>query len=260
MESNRETQLNWIGSERAYLNMPSVEKLQHITIGRYGGNTESGAHKNEDGLLVWQSISWEFVTLIDAHSSCDSAELIIATIMEYENSIKEILDSNIDVLFDQIEILLLQIFKSDRFKDQCRSLKGEASCLICIRKENVLWWFSVGDCQLFLIHEELEKWGQVSLNQRNFYEWIGKVNTFEKVVPSYSLGRRELRIGTNYILLITDGYLDAKEATISIPELCRSESSVVSFLNSLHGQQTMDSTTLIHWIVKNELDAAYPSN
>lgn len=29
-------------------------------IGRYGGNTESGAHKNEDGLLVCQSISWEF--------------------------------------------------------------------------------------------------------------------------------------------------------------------------------------------------------
>lgn len=260
MKSNSLTNLNWIGSEQAYLNLPSVEKFQHITIGRYGGNTESGAHKNEDGLLVWQSIAWEFATLIDAHSSCESAELIIATLKENENSIKEILDSKIDVLFDQIEILLLQIFKSDRFIDKCRSLKGEASCLICIRKENVLWWFSVGDCQLFLIHDDLEKWGQVSLNQRNFYEWIGKVNTFEKVVPSYSLGRRELRTGINYILLITDGYLDAKETTISIPELCHSESLVESFLKSLHCQQTVDSTTLIHWAVKNELDAAFPSN
>ncbi|WP_419886767.1 protein phosphatase 2C domain-containing protein [Paenibacillus sp. B-A-8] len=140
-------------------------------MGRYGGNTESGAHKNEDGLLVWQSISWEFVTLIDAHSSCDSAELIIATLKEEENSIKEILDSKIDVLFDLIEILLLQIFQSDRFIDKCRSLNGEASCLICIRKENVLCWFSVGDCQLFLIHGDLEKWGQVSLNQRNFQRY-----------------------------------------------------------------------------------------
>ncbi|WP_165452842.1 protein phosphatase 2C domain-containing protein [Paenibacillus thalictri] len=257
MKSNS---LNWIGSEQAYLNLPSVEKLRHITIGRYGGNTERGAHKNEDGLLVWQSISWEFVTLIDAHHSCDSAELIIATLKENEHSIKAILDSKINVLFDQIEKLLLQIFKSDRFKNKCRSLKGEASCLICIRKENVLWWFSVGDCQLLLIHDDLEKWGQVSLNQRNFYEWMGKVNTFEKTVPSYSLGRRELRTGVNCILLITDGYLEAKEAAISISELCRSESLVVSFLNNLHCQQTVDSTTLVRWAVKNELDAAMPSD
>ncbi|PZE22239.1 protein phosphatase 2C domain-containing protein [Paenibacillus xerothermodurans] len=258
MKSNSVTNLNWIGSERAYLNLPSVEKLQHMTIGRYGGNTESGAHKNEDGLLVWQSISWEFVTLIDSHSSCDSTELIIATLKENENAIKEILDSKIDVLFDQIEKLLLQVFKSDRFKDKCRVLQGEASCLICIRKENVLWWFSVGDCQLFLIHDDLEKWGQVSLNQRNYYEWIGKVNTFEQAVPSYSLGRRELRRGINYILLITDGYLEAKEAAISIPDLCRSERLVVSFLNILHCQQTVDSTTLVLWAVQNELDAAIP--
>nr|WP_281243677.1 protein phosphatase 2C domain-containing protein [Fontibacillus panacisegetis] len=158
-----------------------------------------------------------------------------------------------------MEQLLLNIFKSDRFKDKCRSLKGEASCLICIRKENILWWFSVGDCQLFLIHDDLESWGQVSLNQRNFYEWIGKVNTFEKTVPCYSLGRRELRTGKNYILLITDGYLEAKDATSSIPELCRSESLIESFLHNLHFQQTLDSTTLVQWAVKNELDAANPS-
>jgi len=52
---------------------------------------------NEDGLLVWQISSWEFATLIDAHASFDSAELIIATIVENENAIKEILDSKIDV-------------------------------------------------------------------------------------------------------------------------------------------------------------------
>ncbi|GIP23133.1 protein phosphatase 2C domain-containing protein [Paenibacillus sp. J22TS3] len=178
--------LEWIGSEQTYLDSPSVEKLQHITVGRYGGNTGSGVHKNEDGLLVWQSSSWEFAALIDAHSSWDSAELIIATLKDKETSIKEILNSKIDVLFDPIQQFLLQLFKSEEFKSQCRALKGEASCLICIRKENVLWWFSVGDCQLYLIHDELEKWGQVSLNQRNFYEWIGKVNTFDKAVPCYS--------------------------------------------------------------------------
>lgn len=156
-------------------------------------------------------------------------------------------------------MLLIQTFKSNRFKERCRSLKGEASCLICIRKENVLWWFSVGDCQLFLIHNDLEKWGQVRLNQRNFYEWIGKVNTFDNTVPSYSLGRRELRTGINYIMLITDGYLEAKEATISFSELCREESMIINFLNSLHSQQTVDSTTLVHWIINNEFDAALPS-
>lgn len=116
VKSNSLTKLNWIGSEQAYLNSPSVENVQHTTIGRYGGNTESGAHKNEDGLLVWQSNSWEFAALIDAHSSCDSAELIIATLKENENSVKEILDSKIDILFDRIELFLLQIFKSEALK------------------------------------------------------------------------------------------------------------------------------------------------
>ncbi len=259
MNSNRSTRLSWTGFEQAYLNLPFVEKLQHLTIGRYGGNTKSGAHKNEDGLLVWSSTSWEFVTLIDAHCSCDSAELIIDTLKENEDTIKGILDMNIEILFDRIEEALLKIFKSEWFKNKCRSLKGEASCIICIRKENILWWFSVGDCQLFLIHDELEDWGQYTLNQRNFYEWIGKVNTFEMTVPCYSLGRRELRTGTNYILLTTDGYLESKDATISIPRLCRSEISVLSFLNSLHFQKTVDSTTLVKWAVQNKKAAATPS-
>jgi hypothetical protein len=257
---NSATDLTWIGSEQTYLDLPSVEKLQHITIGRYGGNTEHGASKNEDGLLVWQNCSWEFVTLLDAHNTCDSAELIISTLMENEHSIKEILDLKIEDLFDRIEIFLLGLFRSDGFTIKCRSLKGEASCLICIRKENILWWFSVGDCQLFLIHDDLEKWGQVSLNQRSFYEWIGRVNTFQNAVPGYSLGRRELRTGNNYIVLMTDGYLDAREAPITIPELGRSENLITSFLNQLHEQKTVDSTTLIRWPVKNERQSAFPSN
>lgn len=77
---------------------------------------------------------------------------------------------------------------------------------------------------------------------------------------SYTLGRRELRSGINHIMLITDGYLEAAKASISLPEVCRSEGLLVSFLNSLHDLQTRDSTTLVHWAVKNELDAALPSD
>lgn len=259
MKSTDSTPLAWIGSEQMYLNTPSVEKLHSITIARYGGNAAQGAFKNEDGLFVWQSSSWEFAALIDAHGSCDSAALLVAVLQENKNELREILDAPIELLFDQIEHYLLQLFTSEQFKAQCRSLKGEASCLICIRKENILWWFSVGDCQLFLVHEELAHWGQVSLNQRNFYEWIGKVNTFDKAVPCYSLGRRELRTGTNYILLITDGYLEANETFLSFPELCRSDDLSLPFLNSLHHQQTVDSTTFVRWAVKNERTAAMPS-
>nr|WP_305120911.1 protein phosphatase 2C domain-containing protein [Saccharibacillus sp. JS10] len=240
--------------------MPSIEKVSQLTVGRYGGNTQSGAYKNEDGFLIWCDPTWEFVTLIDAHHSCDSAELIIATLQQHEEAIRFILDSDIKVLFDKIEHFLLSLLKSDSFLEQCRSLQGEASCLITIRKDNMLGWLSVGDCELFLIHEELEKWNQTRLNQRNFYEWIGKVNSFDQVVPSYSLGRRQLRTGTNHICMITDGYLDHTDAAISIADLCRSEDLGQAFLEELHQGQTVDSTTFVSFRTHNEREAAMPSD
>ena len=42
---------------------------------------------------------------------------------------------------------------------------------------------SIGDCILYLNHPELSVLNEYQQNHRSFYEWIGKVNTFELEVP-----------------------------------------------------------------------------
>lgn len=43
----------WTGDQQAYLDQPSSKRIRHVTVGRYGGCTEGGACKNEDGFLLW---------------------------------------------------------------------------------------------------------------------------------------------------------------------------------------------------------------
>ena len=49
-----------------------------------------------------------------------------------------------------------------------QKIKGETACLLCVRKENYIWWLSIGDCLVYVFHEELHKLGQYALNQRHF--------------------------------------------------------------------------------------------
>ena len=44
----------WVGSEDAFLDAPALAECGSIIIGRYGGRTDAGARKNEDGALVWE--------------------------------------------------------------------------------------------------------------------------------------------------------------------------------------------------------------
>ncbi|MUG68552.1 protein phosphatase 2C domain-containing protein [Paenibacillus campinasensis] len=252
----------WTGDQQAYLDQPSSKRIRHVTVGRYGGCTEGGACKNEDGFLLWldEAEAWEFAVIVDAHSSCQSAVLILETLQHHESSVRDILRQPLRKAVDRIERWVLDIFQSDGFLVKCRAVQGEASCLICLRIENMLWWFSVGDCQLFLFHDELESWGQNSMNQRNFYEWIGQVNTFEQAVPSYSLGRRQLRTGRSGIMVMTDGYLEAEGCVSAMPDLGRGQMSGDEFLARLVRHRTVDSTTFIRWSVHNAHPAALPSS
>ena len=256
--------MRWIGSENSFLDHPEVDKLNHMTIGRYGGNTTAKADKNEDGFLIWACPhdSWEFVVLVDAHSSSESAELIIDTLNSKQKSIMLLLESPAKNLFSNMEETLVGIFNSEEFKSACRKVDGESSCLVCVRKENYLWWLSVGDCMLFLLHRDLQSMGQFLLNQRNFFEWIGRINTFELEIPCYSKGCRELRPGNNLIAMATDGYIHNDVEMNTIIEIDNGEDitvSVESFLRKLHHGQTVDSTTVITWVVENHREAAMPS-
>src|SRR5690606_380567 len=92
-----------------------------------------------------------------------------------------------------------------------KKVSGEASCLILFHKGPYMWWLSIGDCMALLLHPELAALGQFELNQRQLFEWVGETNTFDLPVPCYTTGRRQLRTGTNYIVLLTDGVLDTED-------------------------------------------------
>ncbi|MBS4198130.1 protein phosphatase 2C domain-containing protein [Bacillus sp. FJAT-49732] len=258
----------WSGSEIHYVDEIKIESCNQVLIGRYGGNSSAGANKNEDGALVWTGVDWELSMILDGHDSSESVDLVIHTIQNEWKSISEILNKPIKHVFQLLEIHLLSVFQSSEFINACQNIKGETACLICVRKENYLWWFSVGDCLVYLLHEELHNLGQYKLNQRQFYEWIGFVNTFSLPVPCYSTGIRELRPGRNVILMLTDGILECgKEYYQNGKNIYKEfsndreiENGLRRMLQHVHEHLGRDSGTIICWECNNTFSARYPSD
>ncbi len=192
----------WLGSENKHLDSPNVVKCGNILVGCYGGDTEAGQYKNEDGVFVMSRDDWEFSVILDAHNSADSVKLII-------NILDSVKKDIVNILEKEDSLIKINKFIQNQFINNRKILsltKGETACLICVRKENYLYWFSIGDCLCYLLNEELSKKGQYALNQRQFYEWVGETNTFDLKFPCYSNGFRELRRGENVIILVTDGF------------------------------------------------------
>ncbi|QNK54968.1 protein phosphatase 2C domain-containing protein [Paenibacillus sp. PAMC21692] len=266
------SQFVWLGDGDRHLDAPFVTNYKEITIGLYGGNTSSGANKNEDGVLVWRSEdnSCEFIAILDAHNTAQSAELVIRSLESIMPEIHEGLLTCTDYVFESIRELIVNLFSSDDFINKCKDIVGETSCLISVRKGQYLWWLNIGDCVLYLLHEELQKRGQFAMNQRNFYEWIGNQSTFNYGIPCYTTGLRELRPGKNMILMTTDGLLEYGEChynnPINIYECLKSqfESSldkcVQELLTDVHVGKGKDSATIISWTIENNSTACYPSD
>ena len=95
---------------------------------------------------------------------------------------------------------------------KCKTVQGETAVLMCVQKGTFLWWLSVGDNLIYLLHPQLANMGQYALNQRHFYEWIGQVNSLALPIPAYSRGVSELRKGMNTIVLFTDGVLEFEDS------------------------------------------------
>ncbi|UYZ24041.1 protein phosphatase 2C domain-containing protein [Mesobacillus jeotgali] len=264
-------EFSWVGSQEHFIDQQETFCHGKIVVGRYGGNSSAGQYKNEDGCLVWfnEQQDWEFSILLDAHNTAESAELIIKLFESAEAVIKHLLSSPANHLtFKKIEEKILSLFLSEEFLSACRNVTGETACLIVARKDQYVWWFSVGDCVLYLFHEELAAMGQYQLNQRQFYEWIGEVNTFELDVPCYSVGIRELRTGKNRLLLTTDGliecpnepYADPANIYQSFSETEEDESIIYLMLEKIKDQNVRDSTTILSWNVDVIKKAARPSD
>ncbi|MGN4422629.1 PP2C family serine/threonine-protein phosphatase [Bacillus cereus group sp. MYBK30-1] len=269
MYTTNNTQYSWVGSREMCLGEVSVKQYGDIVLGKYGGNISAGAKKNEDGALVWSNDHWEFAAILDGHNSAESVDLVVNTIQkEYEN-INAIMEEPIETVFRSVENHILTVFQSQSFKEECEKVKGETACLISVRKENYIWWLSIGDCLVYVFHEELHKLGQHALNQRHFYEWIGNINTFSLPVPCYSSGIRELRTGKNRIVMVTDGVLECGERIYENPSNLYKNMSentkeltdcVQNILNHVHHQLGRDSATIISWDYENDVYATYPSD
>lgn len=264
----------WIGSLAPYLDRPTLCSRERVIVGCYGGHTGAGADKNEDGALVWSAHdgSWEFAILLDGHNSAQSVELVVETFEAHALSIAALLTQPVETLFISLHQFLLSIFQSLSFREQCQRIRGETACLICIRKAQFLWWLSVGDCVVYLLHPELAHMKQFALNQRHFFEWIGQVNTFDLPVPCYSTGVRELRQGHNQIVMLTDGLLECDACLFEDPQKVydafwstqkRQEASMQAAallaLEHVHRARGRDSATLITWGYENGAKASLPS-
>ncbi len=261
---------SWVGSQEDFIDNPDSHQLNQIVVGRYGGNSEAGQNKNEDGCLVWSNKNedWEFVIILDAHYTAESAEIVIELFKQNKTDMENLLSFPTNHhMFKDLEEKVLNLFQSDEFLSICRKVKGETSCLIVVRKDKYLWWFSVGDCILYLFHQELAAFGQYQLNQRQFYEWIGQVNTFDNKVPCYSSGRRELRKGLNHIFLATDGLIECPNAPFINPSEIfkvfansQNDQGIKSLLLEIQENNVRDSSTIVSWEVYISEEASKPSD
>ncbi|WP_374966584.1 protein phosphatase 2C domain-containing protein [Lysinibacillus sp. RS5] len=261
---------SWVGSQENFVDQVNIQHIEHIIVGRYGGNSNAGQYKNEDGCLVWfnEREDWDFVIVLDAHNTAESAERVVALFENEKSHIRHLLSMpTTQKTFKMLEEKVLCMFQSKEFLSTCRNVKGETACLIVVRKDKYIWWFSVGDCVLYLFHPELSALGQYQINQRQFYEWIGQVNTFEQEVPCYSVGIKELRQGENRLFLTTDGLIECPNEPYSNPTTIdhaffhsKDEESIKSMLKNIQENNVRDSTTIISWKVNILKEATIPSN
>lgn len=267
--SNSMKEFTWIGCQENFVDKIDVQRINQITIGRFGGNSTAGQDKNEDGCLIWvdDKREWEFAIILDAHHSAESAEIVIDTFIVKKTEIVTILSMPIDQCFKRLEEIVLDLFQGEEFLSACRKVKGETACLIVARKNKYVWWLSVGDCSSYIFHPELVSLGQYQMNQRQFFEWVGQVNTFEQIVPCYSSGKRELRKGSNRIFLTTDGLIECPNEPFSNPKeiykifsSSEDEVSMKQLLQKIQVNHVRDSTTIISWNVNITNQVTRPSN
>lgn len=259
----------WLGRAAMHLDAPGITACGDILLGCYGGNRRAGAVKNEDGAFVMcaDDASWHFAALCDAHATSESAELVLSTLVGVKSAIRHMLAQPAQIALPTLHTFIIDLLGTDEFLARCRAVQGETACLVCVQKAQWLWWLSIGDCALYLFHPELAQLGQFALNQRNFYEWIGQVNSLALSLPCYSTGVRELRQGRNDVVLVTDGLLEFGTRPFDNPqrlyalfaEHADAQACVAQALALVHAEGGRDSATMIHWRYDNPVPGVRPT-
>ncbi|KZZ84478.1 protein phosphatase 2C domain-containing protein [Bacillus sp. SJS] len=258
---------SWAGSDHKYLDETAVKTIGPITAGLFGGSSESGQTKNEDGFFVMTGDDWEFAVILDGHKSAESTTLVMKEFDKHDDPIRTILCKQPSEAIKQLQEFLSAFFMNPDFLSSCRRVQGETACLIAARKEKYLFWFSIGDCVLHLFHPELAALGEYQQNHRSFYEWVGQVNTFDLSVPCFSSGVKELRKGTSHILLATDGLIECPDLPYVKPEAVFAEfrqrtheDGVLHLMTEASRAKILDNCTILSWKARVEQEGSMPSD
>lgn len=96
--------LRWIGSDEPHLDDPFVCSAGRVHLGVYGGNTNAGADKNEDGALAWSddNAEWEFAMIIDGHNSSENVRLLVDAVEAHQSEIEAILCQPVSQMFKRL--------------------------------------------------------------------------------------------------------------------------------------------------------------
>ncbi|WP_214720825.1 protein phosphatase 2C domain-containing protein [Exiguobacterium sp. s192] len=259
-------QLSWVGNESAFVDQMDIQTIGPVAVGRFGGCSRAGQTKNEDGCLIWLGDDWEFTLVLDAHDTAESAIAVVRQITRHQEEIEQTLHQPVEQAFSSLEQLVLGLLQDEAFRATCRSVQGETACLFLARKGKYLWWLSVGDVLAYLFHPDLSRHHQFKLNERQFFEWIGRVNTFDLPVPCYTRGVRELRRGINRILVTTDGLVECPGTPFEDSKTMATlferypETALATLLETIERHDVRDSTTIVTWTVTVEETVTMPGN
>ncbi|MDM5187966.1 protein phosphatase 2C domain-containing protein [Bacillus sp. DX4.1] len=252
----------WIGHEKTYLDEIHVEKCGPLSIGLYGGNQDVGAdtEKREDAVLAWcdPQLDFEFVMIFDAHHKAKNIHFIIEEICERKEKLQELFAYPVNLAFHHTHMYLLALFTDEAFIQKCEQENSETACLICLRKGEFLYWLSVGECFAYLFQPEQLQNGKGRLNQRKFYECIGRENAFSANTSCFTSGVRELPNGMNHIVMVTDGVVECGQRTFDDDQFLyealheENQLQIERVLKHVQEWQGRDCATIIGWSIDTE--------
>ncbi len=259
--------IKWHGDINYYLDEVYVKTEGSVSYGCFGGARESGQYTNEDGLYILSKDN-EYVLsiLLDSHTTNESARLVLDEIEKREDKLKEYLELPLKESMTNIGKLFHELIHDKSFIEKTKSVKGETAFLAVLQKDKYLWWLSVGDNSLYLLHPEYSELGQERLNQRVFYQWLGEKNSIDLDIPCFTQGTIELRKGNNTVVLLTDGVLECEGQLYDNPKEVydvftnhTNHASIEHILKNVQSVLGRDSATIISWNVDNKSDALRPS-
>lgn len=259
--------LIWNGSTHSYIDEIKMMKSNTVSIGIFGGASSNGAKFNEDGVfIITENEDAIFTVLFDAHTTNESVLLYTNILSARKNEIEYNLKLNTKDAIKNTENLIEEILNAPKVKEQSRQVNGETAFLVCLQKNEYLWWLSVGDNSIYVLHHEFNELGQFRLNQRIFYQWIGQKNSLDLEVPCYTKGTLQLRAGKSIVVLLTDGVLEIENRPFENHEAIKCvfdensvESGVFRMLEVVKNSNGRDNATIIAWQVNQTVDGLRPT-